>query len=248
MPGLETAMDLSTEPEMSVLAITAHPDDAELLCGGTLARFAAQGHTVTICHCCNGDLGHFEIPRAELARIRAEEAEQGAAIIGATAISLPNSDLDLYPDRETRAQVADVIRQAKPDLILTHPPNDYMPDHTTVSELVFAASFCATLPQLQGNSPFHPKITPIYYMDTLAGVDFLPEEYVDVTDFFETKTRMLSAHRSQLTWMADHDRIDFVEFMQAHTRFRGLQSGVKYAEGFRRCATWPRQPTTRVLP
>ena len=239
----------NTTNKLSILAITAHPDDAELLCGGTLAKFAAQGHTVTICHCCNGDLGHFEIPRAELARIRVEEARQGGAVIGATVLNLPTvSDLDIHPDRETRALVADVIRQAKPDLILTHPPNDYMPDHTIVSELVFAASFCATLPQLQGLFPFHPKVTPIYYMDTLAGMDFLPEEYVDVTDYFETKTQMLSCHQSQLTWMRDHDGIDFVEFMQAHTRFRGLQAGVKYAEGFRRCATWPRQPVTRLLP
>jgi LmbE family N-acetylglucosaminyl deacetylase len=233
---------------MNVLVVTAHPDDAELLCGGTLAKMAARGDSISICHCCNGDLGHFKIPREELARIRAAEAREGAAVIGGQAISLPISDLDLYPDRETRAMVADVIRQTRPDVIFTHPPNDYMPDHLAVSELVFAASFCATLPQLQGQSPFHPKVTPIYYMDTLAGMDFLPEEYVDVTDYFETKVQMLSCHQSQLTWMRDHDGIDFVEFMQAHTRFRGLQAGVKYAEGFRRCATWPRQPTTRLLP
>lgn len=234
---------------MNILAITAHPDDAELLCGGTLAKFASQGHSVTICHCCNGDLGHFEIPRDKLAEIRADEAKKGGAVIDATVLHLPTvSDLDIYADRETRALVADVIRQAKPDLILTHPPNDYMPDHTIVSELVFAASFCATLPQLQGEFPFHPIVTPIYYMDTLAGIDFLPEEYVDVSEFFDTKVQMLSCHESQVTWMREHDHIDFIEFMTVHTRFRGLQAGVKYAEGFRRCATWPRQSIKRLLP
>ena len=80
------------------------------------------------------------------------------------------------------------------------------------------------------------------------GVAFQPTEYVDVTDVIDTKQAMLEAHETQLTWLRDHDGADIVEEMQAATRFRGLQCGVKYAEGFVPCATWLRGTTTRLLP
>lgn len=234
--------------KLSILAIGAHPDDVEVLCGGTLAKYAKLGHRVTICHALNGDLGHFYIPRPELARVRAEEARRAGALIGAEVISLDISDLDIYPDKETRMKFTDIIRRAKPDVIITHSPDDYMPDHTTTAQLVFEASFTATLPQLVTEYEFHPKVTPVYYMDTLAGVNFLPQEYVDITDVIEVKKKMLEQHESQLTWMKDHDHIDFMDFMLTQSKFRGLQCGVAYAEGFRRMEVWPRIPTGRVLP
>jgi LmbE family N-acetylglucosaminyl deacetylase len=91
-------------------------------------------------------------------------------------------------------------------------------------------------------------VTPIYYMDTLMGLGFQPTEYVDVSGAMETKTRMLEAHQTQLTWLRDHDGVDVVEQMRTATRFRGLQCGVEYAEGFVPCLTWLRARTARLLP
>jgi LmbE family N-acetylglucosaminyl deacetylase len=85
-------------------------------------------------------------------------------------------------------------------------------------------------------------------MDTLAGVNFLPEEYVDISDDIEVKLDALSCHESQIKWMLKHDKIDFLEFVSVCSRFRGLQCGVKYAEGYRKCAAWPRLNTKRLLP
>jgi LmbE family N-acetylglucosaminyl deacetylase len=123
-----------------------------------------------------------------------------------------------------------------------------MSDHNEISKLVFDASFHATLPLLETGKPHHPLVTPIYFMDTIMGLGFEPTEYVDVTDAIETKAAMLRAHDSQLSWLRDHDGIDVVEQMRAASRFRGLQCGATYAEGFRPCLTWLRGTTRRLLP
>ncbi len=237
---------------MRILALGAHPDDIEILCGGTLARYRQAGHDVVMAHVCNGDCGHFVIPPAELAAIRAGEAAAAAAVIGAERLTIPKvGDLEPVPtDRRLRQQVVELIREARPDLIITHSPDDYMPDHVAVSELVFFASFTASLPNWQtgGSHPAHTGVPPVYYMDTLAGTSFLPEEYVDISDTFATKVRMLECHQSQVRWLREHDNIDIVDFITVMARSRGLQCGAQYAEGFRLLRVWPRIPTRRLLP
>ena len=190
----------------------------------------------------------MRIPPPELAAIRESEARESAAKIGAELIWLGYPDEFLYPDHDTRMRFIEMIRQARPDLIITHAPNDYHQDHKTVSELVFVSSFIAAVPNVHTHSPTHPTIPPLYYMDTLAGNDFLPEEYVDISDTLETKLEMLRCHNSQLEWLGDYNGIDIQEFVTTVARFRGLQSGVKYSEAFRRAPTWPRVTTQRQLP
>ncbi|MFH1823656.1 MAG: PIG-L family deacetylase [Candidatus Firestonebacteria bacterium] len=235
--------------KLRILAVGANPDDVELLCGGTLAKYSKLGHTVIISHVTNGDLGHFHIPRNKLAKIRIKEAQKAGKLIKAEkVINLNFHDLDVHHDRKDIKKFIDMIREAKPDLIITHDPNDYMPDHVATSRLVVDASFIATLPQLKTKHIYHPKVTPIYYMDTVAGVNFAPTEYVDITGVMETKKKMLGCHESQITWMKEHDKIDFIEFMMIVAKFRGLQSNVTYAESFRQAKIWPRNITERLLP
>jgi LmbE family N-acetylglucosaminyl deacetylase len=234
---------------LNVLAVGAHPDDLEILCAGTLARYAAAGHAVTMAHVCSGNLGHYRIPPDELAPIRRGEAEQAGTLIGARVVSLDLPDGGVYADREEhRLLMLDLIRRARPDVILTHAPSDYMPDHLAVSRLVFDASFLATTPNLRTAHPAHDRVAPLYHFDTLAAAGFEPEEYVDVTDTMEVKRRMLRCHASQLTWLKEHDGVDIVAFMEAVARLRGLQCGVAFAEGFRRVRTWPRMTPSRLLP
>lgn len=233
---------------MKVLALGAHPDDLEILCAGTLARFVERGDEVFMAHSCRGDKGHFEIPQEELADIRGREAERSASIIGAKSIGLGIDDLELRVTREATMKFVDLIRSTRPDLIVTHHPNDYMPDHTVTSRLAFDASFIATLPHTKTDHPHHDKVTPIIYMDTLAGVDFKPEEYVDISSSIETKIQMLSCHSSQVDWLRNHDGIDIIDFVSTVAKFRGLQCGADYAESFSRSHRWPRNPTTRLLP
>ena len=234
---------------MRILAVGAHPDDLEILCGGTLARYVQEGHEVVMCHATRGDRGSYVHTSEAIARIRGEEATRAAEIAGAEYATLGVHDGEINAaDREQQRLVVDLVRDARPDLIITHYPHDYMGDHNEISKLVFECSFYATLPLYETGKPHHSLVTPIYYMESVMGVGFSPTEFVDVSETIETKVAMLEAHQSQLTWLRDHDGVDIVEQMRTTTRFRGQQCGVAYAEGFIPCLTWLRGTTRRLLP
>lgn len=236
---------------MNVLAVGCHPDDLEIGCGGTLAKLSAEGHKVTMVHVANGNKGHKVIPTEELRLMRKQEAIAAGKLIGSEVISLDVPDLSVKSDSDELVQkLVQVIRRVKPDYIITHPPEDYMKDHMEVSRAVFDASFAATVPYYDEASGLseHHKVAPIYYMDTLAGVGFLPTEYVDISDYIELKIQMNDCHQSQIKWLYEHDGIDFLDFVRTVSKFRGLQCGRPYAEGFTQCQAWPRLTTVRLLP
>ena len=221
---------------MNVLAIGCHPDDVEIACAGTLAKCVKRGDRVVTAHLCTGSLGHVVIPPEELVPM----IEVLDGFFG---------DLDIYADNaESRNKVVEVIQYAQPDVIITHNPDDYMPDHTATSKLVFDAAFTATLPNWPSKTRKAAKLVPIYYMDTLAGVNFVPEEFVDITDEIDLKIQMLECHHSQLDWMREHDGIDFADMVRTCSRYRGYQCGAAYAEGFRMCKAYLKGTTRRLLP
>jgi LmbE family N-acetylglucosaminyl deacetylase len=233
---------------MRVAAVGAHPDDLEILCGGTLVRLARAGAAVSMVVLTDGAAGHKTIAPDELREIRREEARRAAETIGARPVWLGLRDEWLFDDEPTRLRVVEALRQAQPDLILTHHPNDYHPDHRAASGLVFSASFVATLPNILTESPHLPVVPPLVYFDTLAGVGFLPQEYVDITEQLSDKLALYGCHRSQVEWMSDHDAVDMAELITTVGRLRGYQSGVGYAEGFVWEASWPRRRAHRLLP
>ncbi|MCZ7545519.1 MAG: hypothetical protein M5R40_19235 [Anaerolineae bacterium] len=137
---------------------------------------------------------------------------------------------------------------AKPDVILTHDPHDYHPDHRAVSRLLFDASFLSGVPHVETAHAAHPGVPALYYYDVLTGVGFNPTEYVDIGETFKLKHKMLSCHESQIGWLMDHDGIDVLDLMTVMARSRGVQCGVAYAEGFRPEMGWGRVRPYRVLP
>ena len=185
----------------------------------------------------------------ELKKIRAEEAKKAGSLAGIEVICGGFDDLDIFDNnRAARDKMVEVIRYADPDLIITHNPDDYMPDHTAVSRLVFDASFAATLPNYPPKTEKPAKLVPIYYMDTLAGVNFVPDEFVDITEEIDLKLKMLNCHESQIVWMRDHDHIDFPDMVKTCSRYRGYQCGAEYAEGFKLCKAYLKGTTKRLLP
>lgn len=197
----------------------------------------------------NGEMGHAIIQPSELAEIRKEEAKRACAVLGAQFEWLGFPDEWLFYESEApRQAVVDVIRKYQPDMIITHAHNDYHPDHRAAYHLVFAASFLATVPHINSPHPHAPKVPEIYLMDTLGGIDSNPVYFVDITDVFEVKKKALQEHRSQLEWMKEHDNIDFVDWMRIINEYRGLQAGVRYAEGFAQERRWPALSPRRLLP
>lgn len=234
---------------MRVLAVSAHPDDIELLCAGTLLRFANEGDETTICHVTTGNKGSYEIGPDELARIRVTEARAAAALAGAEHRTLGYGDGEVNAASvEQRDAVVRLLREVRPDLIITHYPDDYQVDHNEVARLVFDASFYASVPNYLPGDLKATAVTPIYYMEPIGGYEFEPTEWVDITTVMDRKIEMLRQHASQLTWLTDHDGDDPVERMVTTSRFRGLQAGVRYAEAFRQCTRWMRPQPRRLLP
>ncbi len=235
---------------MNILAIGAHPDDVEILCAGTLARYARQGHAIFVCSLTSGNMGDLKVPPPELGRIRKAEAEAAAAVLGARLLWPGITDELVFPNEEQRRVMIDLLRQADPDVIFTHSPTDYHPDHRYVSQLVFDSYFQKGLPHLPGQheSACRFGYTQVYYMDTLAGIGFSPVEYVDITSVIDIKRRMIECHQSQILPMRELAHTDMLDLMEVQARFRGLAAGCKYAEGFTRLEAYQRGLTTRILP
>jgi bacillithiol biosynthesis deacetylase BshB1 len=217
--------------KMRVLAIGAHPDDIEFLCGGTMAKYTKGGHSIVVATMTNGDKGHLTIPPKKLAKIRLKEAAQAASILGGRHVWVGFSDGEVFHDREAVMKVVEVIRNAKPDVVFTMSPSDYHGDHVNTGRIVVEAVFNAGVPRIRTKSPAH---TPrkVYYCDNVFGIGFEPDLWVDISDLMDTKVEALRQHKSQIEWLKDHHGIDFIDDARACSRFRGLQVGVKYAEAF----------------
>ena len=236
--------------QLNVLAIGAHPDDIEILCAGTLARYAAQGHRIWMAVFTCGDMGDLQVPPPKLAAIRKAEAQASAALLGAELLWIGVTDECVFPNEAQRRLMIDLLRQADPDVIFTHGPNDYHPDHRYVSQLVFDSYFQKGLPHLPGQQQPACRFgqAAVYYMDNLGGIEFLPTEYVDVSAVIETKCRMLACHKSQVKAMAELAHTDILDMVRVQGRFRGFAAGCAYAEGFRKLEAYQRGLTRRILP
>ena len=202
-----------------------------------------------MCHIANGNMGHKVIMPEELNKIRTKEAEEAAKVLGAEAISIDVGDAYVEAsDKTVRNKLTEVVRNTKADIIIAHNPIDYMRDHEQASALATDASFMLTIPHLIEGSKSADNFPPVFFMDTLAGIGFIPTEYVDITEEIELKLEALSCHKSQVVWMKEHDGIDFLDFVRTCNKYRGLQSNCTYAEGFRQYAAWPHFVPRRLLP
>ena len=235
---------------MIVLAVGCHPDDLEIACAGTLRKYVEQGAEVHMCHVANGNQGHVIIEPDELRIIRTKEAEEAGKIIGAKqVINLDVPDMEVHSHNlEVMDAMADVVRMIRPDVMITHNPDDYMLDHTETSIIATNGAFCSGLSHRPRKFDAYMSFIPTYFMDTLAGVNFQPSHYVDITNQIDVKIRALECHESQLKWMSEHDNIDFADMVRTCSKYRGYQCGVAYAEGFRPCQVYLKGTTKRLLP
>lgn len=239
---------MSRQP-LRVLAIGAHPDDLEFYCGGTLAKYAARGDTVFMAVATNGDIGSATHSMEEIGAIRKQEALDSAALIGAELIWMNYHDEFFFYDEGTRRHMIEVIRYAEPDVVLGHWIDDYHPDHSLSGMAARDARIMTAVPLIVTTSAHLKTIPTHFFYDTAAGINFAPEVYVDVSDTFATKQQMLACHASQNAWISDvFEGRSIAQMMEVQTAFRGLQAGVRYAEGFRALETFPRARDYSLLP
>ena len=185
---------------MNVVCIGAHPDDCECFAGGAGLRWAGEGHRVLFVSTTNGDAGHHAMGGGALACRRAAEAKASAEIGGVQELILPNDDGELEPTLELRKEITRIIRRWEADIVITHRPNDYHPDHRYTSVAVQDAAFMVTVPQFCPETPRLERNPVFLYMaDSFTKpVPFRADVAVDVTDVMETKLDMLDAMESQV--------------------------------------------------
>tara|TARA_R110002111_G_scaffold259308_1_gene329275 strand:- start:79558 stop:80268 length:711 start_codon:yes stop_codon:yes gene_type:complete len=236
-------MKLSFQQER-ILAVVAHPDDAELLCAGTLARAFSEGATIGICVLCQGDKGQPDPPVHNLAEVRQQEMQSAAKLLGAELFFGQNPDGALFDSLEQRRQLTEVFRQFSPTLVLAHSQTDYHADHRAASVITEAATwFCASAGN-QTQSPALNKPPVLWWLDTVNMTQFEPHFYIDVSEFVDTKLAMLNCHQSQLQRGKAASFSPLQDLMLQQCTTRGAQSGVASAEAFRshtawkRCAAW----------
>jgi N-acetylglucosamine malate deacetylase 1 len=231
-----------------VLAIGAHPNDASVVCGGTLAKYAKNGAKVFICSVSDGSAWSEKIPPAELVRIRRKEAEASAKIIKAELIWTGAKDALLFTDKELIFKLIDVIREARPEVVITHNPEDYCDDKRVTSNASFNAALLSSLSNVKTKLPAVKETPSVYFMDTWIPRLFVPTEYVDITGTFEKKLAMVKAQKAPMELLKKHDKIDIVEFVKNIALRRGFQCGARYAECFKVCPNMPIIRTYRQLP
>jgi LmbE family N-acetylglucosaminyl deacetylase len=184
---------------LRLLIIGAHPDDADYHAGGTAALYRAAGHVVKMVSLTDGSAGHQTLRGAELARRRRVEAAASGVVIGAAYDVLDIPDGGLLPTLENRAHVIRLIRSFAPDLVLTHRPNDYHPDHRYTSQLVQDAAYMVTVPAVVPKTPHLPRDPVIAYLpdDFQKPYPFQPAVVVDVGSVLDRIVAMLHCHTSQ---------------------------------------------------
>lgn len=192
-------MDSETKP-LRLLVIGAHPDDCEFRAGGLATKCRARGDVVKFVSATNGEAGHHRLGGGPLAQRRYEETRHVAAVADIEYEVLEIPDGRLEADLATRDRFIRLIREFQPDLLFTHRPNDYHPDHRRTGILVQDASYLIRVPNICPLTP-HLSRTPIilYLQDHFQKpVPFQPDVVIAIDEVIETKARMLHCHASQM--------------------------------------------------
>jgi N-acetylglucosamine malate deacetylase 1 len=187
------------DDKLRILCFGAHPDDCELRAAGSAAMWTAQGHHVKFVSVTNGDIGHWRDAGGPLARRRTAEVEQADRSLGVTSEVLDIHDGELMPTLENRRKLTRLIREWKADIVMSHRPNDYHPDHRYVGVLVQDSAFmvqvpffCPDMPPLKNNPVF------LFYPDSFQKpTPFKPDIAVSIDPVEEKKLNALDLLVSQ---------------------------------------------------
>lgn len=229
---------MKEDKKLDILVITVHPDDAELGCGGTIAKQVAMGRKVGLVDLTRGELGTRGTPE-----IRKAEADKAAAILGLSIReNLGMRDGFFQNDEAHQLKIIPVLRKYQPEIVITNALHDRHPDHGRAGELVNDAVFLAGLRKIEtseagmSQDPHRPRL-----MLQLIQDDYIkPDIVIDVSDYWERKIEAIKAYRSQFfneSYQADEpetyiSKPDFLEYIEGRAREYGKYIGVKHAEGY----------------
>ncbi|TWU40420.1 PIG-L deacetylase family protein [Novipirellula artificiosorum] len=231
----------------AVLAIAAHPDDIEFYMAGALLQLGLRGWDLHYVNLCDGSRGSTTMDRFTCAKTRLQEAKNACDVLGATFYD------PIYPDMEASyttanlRKVAAIVRTAKPKIVLTHSPVDYMEDHETACRLAVSAAFAHGMPNFESDPETSVYMDPVtvYHaqpvgLHTPLGEFVEPHMYLDEKEVIERKVDALACHASQREWLDESQGLDsYLQTLRDLSVEMGRRSGkFAYAEGWRRRQHW----------
>jgi LmbE family N-acetylglucosaminyl deacetylase len=220
-----------------VLAVYAHPDDADVSCGGTMARWASEGASVRVVVCAKGDKGSSDpsVDPAELTTRRASEVDRAMAALGVEAHHLlGHADGELVNGPELREELVSLVRSVRPDVVVCPDPTAVFFGGGYVNHRDHRVVGWATLDVVghEARSPhyFPDAGTPHRVEEVWLSGSLEPDTWVDISATLDAKTEALRAHESQVAEAGEWLRT----FVHERAEEAGRHAGVRFAEGFRR--------------
>jgi LmbE family N-acetylglucosaminyl deacetylase len=205
-----------------LMVIGAHISDAENMAGATMLKHKRAGWTVSIVHVTAGEKGHPTLPAGEYMNMRLADAHASAEFIGADLEILPFKDAELQVTDDAVWMVADLVRQFRPTVLITHWRGSFHPDHNHTHDIVQRALFVAKLPGFhREHSAYRPNA--VYYAENWEDMEgFSADIYLDVTDVFDDYLKLLKTHALMRDSYSDFRYYDYYE---ALGQMRGALSG-----------------------
>ncbi|MGI6295825.1 MAG: PIG-L deacetylase family protein [Armatimonadota bacterium] len=224
------------------MAVVAHPDDIELMMGGTFIRLGDAGYELHYMTIGNGSCGSATMDAEETVRMRTQEAKNAANMVGAKYHDSVVPDIEIHYEQPLIRKLCGIVREVKPEILLLPSPQDYMEDHSISCRLMVTAAFCRGMRNYQSDPPTPPvdHDMALYHALPWGLCDQLrnpvtPDFYVDITGVMDKKLEMLACHKSQRQWLDDSQGVDnYLSTMQEMSKAVGRMSGrYEYAEGWR---------------
>jgi LmbE family N-acetylglucosaminyl deacetylase len=205
------------DKKMQIVCVGAHPGDPEFGCGGTMAKYSDAGHAVTFLYLTRGEASDPDKTYSEMAALRTKEATVSCKILNATPMFAGQIDGNTILDKNKNEEMTKIILSLKPDIVFTQWPVDAHPDHQVTGLLPLTA-------WVRAERQFH-----LYFYEVNTGIEtmaFTPTDYVDITALRERKKEAMFAHKTQ------NPVETYNTYFKPLEEFRGLEAGVKAAEGF----------------
>jgi LmbE family N-acetylglucosaminyl deacetylase len=221
---------MAGDNKVHILAIGGHAGDMDLTAGAVIAKYTQAGHKATFLHLTPGEKGHPRLTPEDYAKQKIEEAHRFAEIVGADVRFLAYKDAELPLNEEVKYQVCDVIREVKPDIIITHWKGSMHKDHEYTHHIVKDAHFYAALKTIQRELPSH-FARKLYFADNWEDpYDFDPEVFIDIPDeAYETWVKAMNCYAYA---RGETSGFPFIEYYKALTIVRGAPNGFKRAQAF----------------
>ncbi|MDF2719993.1 MAG: LmbE family protein [Paenibacillus sp.] len=221
---------MTEQAKKHILAISAHAGDQELTAGATIAKYTQEGHKATFLHLTPGEKGHPRLTPDEYAKQKIEESYKAAEILGADVRYLSYKDAEIPVNDEIKYEVADIIRELKPDIIITHWKNSIHKDHANTHKIVEDAHFYAALKTIERELPAH-YARKMYFSENWEDMhEFVPEVFVDIPEeAFEAWVKALSVYAFA---RGETYGFPYIDYYKSLTIVRGAPVYFKRAQGF----------------